>query len=130
MWDESTKSWYYWSGNLPKSVPEASSPESTGGVSLGAWQSVGDFRLRDDLAKEDGLRLIGECQDISTLRTIEPYYNKQRITLREHTNGTGMGGGQFRAVIPGDAYTDNNGTIIKTTGGSAWIRTNSEVVTP
>ncbi|MGP6135253.1 tail fiber/spike domain-containing protein [Enterobacter chuandaensis] len=130
IWDESTKSWYYWSGNLPKSVPAASSPESTGGVSLGAWQSVGDSRLRDDLAKEDGLRLIGECQDISTLRTIEPYYNKQRITLREHTNGTGMGGGQFRAVIPGDSYADNNGTIIKTTGGAAWIRINSEVVTP
>ncbi|MGI1966252.1 hypothetical protein ACRRAR_22980 [Citrobacter freundii] len=83
-----------------------------------------------ELAKPDGEKNIGECQTIAILRTIEPSYNKQRITLREHTAGTGLGGGQFRAVIPGTAYTDNNGTIIKTNGGAAWIRINADIVTP
>lgn len=83
-----------------------------------------------ELAKPDGEKNIGECQTIAILRTIEPSHNKQRITLREHTAGTGLGGGQFRAVIPGTSYTDNNGTIIKTTGGAAWIRINADVVTP
>lgn len=50
--------------------------------------------------------------------------------MREHTANTGYGGGKFRAVLNGIGYTDNNGTIIKTSGGSAWIRTNSEVINP
>ncbi|MEG9621364.1 hypothetical protein ACTMO4_22130, partial [Enterobacter hormaechei] len=29
IWDENSKSWYYWSGELPKDVPAASTPEST-----------------------------------------------------------------------------------------------------
>ncbi|MCM7139869.1 right-handed parallel beta-helix repeat-containing protein [Enterobacter kobei] len=83
-----------------------------------------------ELAKPDGEKYIGECPDIATLRTIEPSFDKQRITVKEHTAGTGYGGGQFRAVLAGSGYTDNNGTVIKTSGGSAWIRTNSEVINP
>lgn len=83
-----------------------------------------------ELAKPDGEKNIGECQTIAQLRTIEPTYNKQRITVREHTSGTGKGGGQFRSVLIGSAYTDNNGTVIKTTGGAAWLRENAEPTNP
>ncbi|EPP3960027.1 hypothetical protein ACUN97_001265 [Enterobacter kobei] len=83
-----------------------------------------------ELAKPDGEKNIGECQTIAQLRTIEPTYDRQRITLREHTAGTRKGGGQFRAVLSGGTYTDNNGTIIKTTGGAAWLRINAEIVNP
>lgn len=83
-----------------------------------------------ELAKPDGEKNIGECQTIAQLRAIEPSFDKQRITVKEHTAGTGYGGGQFRAVLAGSGYTDNNGTVIKTSGGSAWIRTNSEVINP
>jgi len=82
------------------------------------------------LAAMDGEKLIGECPDIATLRTIEPSYDKQRITVREHTANTGYGGGQFRAVLIGTSYTDNNGTIIKTTGGAAWLRINVGYISP
>ncbi|MBS3048124.1 NosD domain-containing protein [Enterobacter mori] len=82
------------------------------------------------LAATDGEKYIGECPTIAVLRTIEPTYDKQRITLREHTAGTRLGGGQFRAVLSGSAYTDNNGTIIKTAGGAAWLRTNYITATP
>lgn len=82
------------------------------------------------LAANDGEKYIGICPNIATLRTIEPVSNGQRITLREHTAGTGKGGGQFRAVLAGTTYTDNNGTIIKTTGGAAWLRINADILNP
>lgn len=83
-----------------------------------------------ELAKPDGEKNIGECQTIAQLRAIEPSFDKQRITVREHTANTGLGGGQFRAVLAGSSYTDNNGTIIKTTGGAAWLRINAAVTNP
>ncbi|HAS1184503.1 TPA: hypothetical protein I3819_002845 [Enterobacter cloacae] len=82
------------------------------------------------LAQNDGFKYIGACPDIATLRTIEPTSDGQRITLKQHTAGTGLGGGQFRSVIAGSTYTDNNGTIIKTAGGAAWIRINADILNP
>jgi hypothetical protein len=46
IWDEDSKSWYYWAGILPKDVPASSSPDSTGGVSSDAWVSIGDATIR------------------------------------------------------------------------------------
>lgn len=80
-------------------------------------------------ANNSGL-LLGTCPDIATLRTIEPTADGQRMTLRQHTAGTGLGGGQFRSVVSGGSYTDNNGTVIKTTGGAAWIRINADILNP
>ncbi|WP_333902562.1 hypothetical protein [Enterobacter wuhouensis] len=131
--DESTGVWYRWDNlsTLPKTVPSGSTPGSTGGVGEGKWLAVDvSDVLRKDLAKADGEKLIGECQTIDALRLIEPSYDKQRITLREHAAGTGKGGGQFRAVLSGGLYTDNNGTIIKTAGGAAWLRINADVLNP
>lgn len=122
--------YYRWDGALPKTVPAGSTPSSAGGVGSGKWLSVGDAVLRSDLAKEDGEKLIGTCPDIATLRTIEPDTDGQRITLKQHTAGTGLGGGQFRSVLNGASYSDNNGTIIKTAGGSAWLRLNADVTNP
>lgn len=50
---------YAWEGALPKVVPPASSPASTGGVANGAWRPVGDITLRGDLAEPTGAELIG-----------------------------------------------------------------------
>ncbi|HFK5634947.1 TPA: right-handed parallel beta-helix repeat-containing protein [Enterobacter kobei] len=125
--------YYKWTGSFasgPKVVPENSTPASTGGIAPGAWIGVGDASLRAALAASDGEKYIGECPDIATLRTIEPSFDKQRITVREHTSGTRKGGGQFRAVLSGGTYTDNNGTIIKTTGGAAWLRIGADIVNP
>ncbi|WP_416187112.1 hypothetical protein [Hafnia paralvei] len=45
IWDDNSKSWYYWTGAFSKEVPAASTPESTGGIGLGAWLSVGQATL-------------------------------------------------------------------------------------
>lgn len=43
--------YYRWDGDLPKTVPAGSTPQSTGGIGKGAWVSVGDASLREDLRK-------------------------------------------------------------------------------
>lgn len=50
---------YRWDGDLPKQVPAGSTPQSTGGIGKGAWVSVGDASLRNDLQKTDGSKIIG-----------------------------------------------------------------------
>lgn len=102
-----------------------------------AEQALADFQVqaagllpKADLAANDGEKLIGVCPTIATLRTIEPVTDGQRITLREYAAGTGKGGGQFRAVLDGSTYTDDNGTIIKTAGGAVWLRINAEILSP
>lgn len=97
-------------------------------VVLPSSGSASDVMIQ--LGSNDGEKYIGECQTIAQLRTIEPSFAKQRITVREHTANTGYGGGQFRSVLIGTSYTDNNGTIIKTTGGAAWIRINADILNP
>lgn len=42
--------YYVWKGALPKTIPAASSPGSTGGISPSAWVAVSEAALRSDLA--------------------------------------------------------------------------------
>ncbi|HFG0171223.1 TPA: hypothetical protein ACGE6J_004433, partial [Escherichia coli] len=49
IWDEESKAWYYWSGTLPKDVPAASTPDSTGGIGAGKWVQVGDLILTEKI---------------------------------------------------------------------------------
>lgn len=46
---QSKGEYYRWDGDLRKSVPAGSTPESTGGVGKGAWVSVGEASLRSEL---------------------------------------------------------------------------------
>lgn len=55
---EANGEYYRWDGEFPKVVPAGSTPETSGGVGLGAWVSVGDASLRSDLASNNGSNLI------------------------------------------------------------------------
>ncbi len=46
--------YYIWKGALPKTVPAASTPASTGGISSSAWMPIGDITLREELDTGDG----------------------------------------------------------------------------
>lgn len=51
---EANGEYYRWDGEFPKNVPAGSTPETSGGVGLGAWVSVGDASLRSQLSDPDG----------------------------------------------------------------------------
>ncbi|MDT7240108.1 tail fiber/spike domain-containing protein [Citrobacter freundii] len=56
---EATGEYYRWGGVFPKNVPAGSTPDTTGGVGIGAWVGVGDASLRRDLSLNTGASLIG-----------------------------------------------------------------------
>lgn len=62
IWDDNSKSWYYWTGAFSKEVPAASTPESTGGIGPGKWLSVGDATLRGQISDPDGATKYPELQ--------------------------------------------------------------------
>ncbi|OAT40221.1 hypothetical protein M988_2427 [Hafnia paralvei ATCC 29927] len=64
IWDDNSKSWYYWTGSFSKEVPAASTPESTGGIGAGAWVSIGDAALRTMLVSSSGAEMIGHGNTI------------------------------------------------------------------
>lgn len=120
IWDEESKSWYYWSGTLPKDVPAASTPKSTGGIGPGAWSAVGDGPVRAELSDVDGFSLLGECPDVATLRETEPKSVGQLIRLKSYYSDIKSGGDRFFRSVDPAGKVDNGGTIIVTNGGSVW----------
>lgn len=49
VWHIAAGQCYFWGGAFPKTVAAGSTPASTDGVGIGAWVSVGDGSLRQDL---------------------------------------------------------------------------------
>ncbi|HDU8611649.1 TPA: hypothetical protein RG697_003298 [Morganella morganii] len=56
--DETTGEYYRWDGDLPKSVPDGSTPESVGGIGVGKWVGVGDAALRSELTMGNGDAIV------------------------------------------------------------------------
>lgn len=95
-------------------------------VVLPASGSASDVMI--ELAKPDGLKYIGMCPSISTLRTITPSYAKQEIMVSEHTAGLGkVGGGVFWYDSSDSTSVDDNGHTVVTAGGKRWKRKEVEV---
>lgn len=59
LFNDADGSFYSWSGALPKVVPAASTPASTGGISANAWVNRGDGALRSALAAPDSTVAVG-----------------------------------------------------------------------
>ena len=57
MLHEASGTVYAWLGALPKAVPAASSPATTGGIGPTGWLDVGDASLRHELSSDDGFSL-------------------------------------------------------------------------
>lgn len=67
---ESTGEYYRWDGAFPKVVSAGSTPASTGGISLGAWVSVGDASLRQQLSSKLGSLMVGFSRVDDVPRTV------------------------------------------------------------
>ncbi|MBP1034045.1 hypothetical protein J8631_00560 [Serratia fonticola] len=117
---EANNAFYSWRGHYPKAVPFGSTPETTGGFAPDAWVDVSDLALRTEAAAKDGLKIIGRCPDIETLRTTEPSQTMQLIDVAEYRSGWFQGGGYYSYDSMDKDSADNGGSIIVTTGGARW----------
>lgn len=82
---KSNGEYYRWDGDLPKEVPAGSTPDSSGGVSAGAWLSVGDATLRGNLRQAGGDKLVGSSYEGSVYSAYQP---------SEFFKTSGFGGGE------------------------------------
>ncbi|MDM2930679.1 hypothetical protein [Citrobacter sp. Cm046] len=68
---KSNGEYYRWDGLLPKNVPAGSTPDTTGGIGIGAWVGVGDASLRSDLSLNTGASLIGSSSGETVQSSID-----------------------------------------------------------
>lgn len=78
LWEEDGE-YYRWDGTLPKNVPAGSTPETSGGIGLGAWVSVGDASLRSDLLSDNGAQITGSSNGKTVQENIDTIYNEISI---------------------------------------------------
>lgn len=109
--DETTGEYYRWDGDLPKTVPAGSTPESAGGVGMGAWVGVGDASLRSQLSSPTGSALIGHG-DKTVADAIDSMAT--RMDTLHHINSKMAAGETVKICCYGDSTTDGNAT-------SAWV---------
>ena len=111
---------YVWSGGLPKTVPANSTPESTGGIGVGAWLPVSGSSVSSDLAMSNGYKYIGEVSSFSDLRLLVPSSAGERVKLRGWLSGSSLGGGDFISVS--QDLVDDGGVTAKVNSSYSWVR--------
>lgn len=74
------------------------------------------------LSEPDGLKNIGRCKDISTLRTIEPTTTDQKIEVVRYADGYKAMPGYFEYDSLDTTTVDDGGICIVTQGGKRWKR--------
>ncbi|WP_312999615.1 glycosyl hydrolase family 28-related protein [Leclercia sp.] len=99
---ESNGQYYRWDGQLPKVVAAGSTPSSSGGISSGAWISVGDAAIRSDLSSP------ANGKGDSLIAVQQPFTGA--VTRTQHQKNTDiLSLYDFGAV--GDGVTDDSAAI-------------------
>lgn len=81
-----------------------------------------------ELASSDGIKLIGQCPDLTALRTIEPTISNQRICVASYSPGWAgligapVGGGEFYYDPNDTTSADDDIFVFVTAGGKRWKR--------
>lgn len=84
--------------------------------------------LRQNLGSSDGLKLVGQCSDLTALRTIEPTASNQRISVASYSPGWAgligapVGGGEFYYDPNDTTSADDDIFVFVTAGGKRWKR--------
>lgn len=133
--DETNGEYYRWDGDLPKNVPVSSTPESAGGVGMGAWVSVGDASLRSDLSKSTGANIIGTESGKSVQDELKTITNMSDalISSKYSMHGAGKSLGAENTVVSCsllNSYFDVIDVDISTTSDGVAILMHDTNTTP
>ncbi|WP_233606829.1 tail fiber/spike domain-containing protein [Enterobacter huaxiensis] len=133
--DEDTGEYYRWDGALPKHVDAGSTPDTSGGVGVGAWVGIGDASLRAMLATVAGAGMIGTAHrgtlasDLNAIdRRPDGYGNSIPAVL---ANGLDVQIGKDMSITVPVAVLSNQhiegagGNISQTTSTAAGVRVES-----
>lgn len=121
----SDNNYYRWDGDFPKVVAAGSSPDTTGGVSRGAWVNVTDLTLRGELSELDGYNIIGSAN----YNDIRGYSGVAENIMVYGRSSLGDGGdGVFRLDYSDEISIDDDGTVIIDVLGRRWKRQYSGAV--
>lgn len=97
--DETTGVWYRWDdlATLPKTIPEGSTPESTGGTGEGKWLAVDvSDVLRKQLSQNNGFGIIGAVKSMQDLNGLTGSVDGERILIEAyHPDSDHLAGGWF-----------------------------------
>lgn len=105
---------YRWDGELPKTVPSGSTPESTGDIGLGAWASVGDATLRSELSSNSGSSLSSHSNGLSVAENLNNLLAKSQFVTPEQFYSNHPGETDW-AVMINEAYAyarSNNKSVL------------------
>lgn len=138
---------YRWDGTLPKVVPVGSTPETTGGVGLGAWLSVGDATLRGQISDPDGATSYPELQiarwrdegDVRGWGAVGDGVADDSAAIQ-----AALAGGNKRVYIPAGTYlikqslrvqshttiSMDKGAVILNDSAHEWAFVNGEIANP
>lgn len=116
--------YYRWDGALPKVVPAASTPASTGGVASGAWVNVTDNTLRSNLAAPTGAGLVGFDSSSSYLSGTVGYFIKNSVLTSIYA-GTMPLSGQQATFATTNLLADIVSSSMMVVSGGAGIMQNS-----
>ncbi|WQZ19205.1 tail protein [Escherichia phage 241] len=105
---------YRWDGSLPKVVAAGSTPDNSGGVGTGAWVSVGDASLRNELASPSGSSLSGHSNGLSVAENLNNLLAKAQFITPEQFYSNHPGETDW-AVMINEAYSyarDHNSSVL------------------
>lgn len=108
---------YVWGGSLPVTVPENSTPASTGGISPGAWISVGDEKSRSLMMNAGVASAFPGVNAEQKFRNAVAFCNQNGIDL----NCAGLGNFSITGVsdiVINDIGVDFSGLTVDVSGWS------------
>lgn len=128
VWHIAAGQCYSWGGDFPKAVSAKSTPETSGGVGLGAWVSVGDASLRSDLTSDDGAGLLGFSHAESYAAGSVGFRLKNSIDITDAPYNAKPDGSDISAALS-QALNTGLPVYIPDTGDAAFKVTGTVVVT-
>lgn len=125
--------YYVWRGTLPKVIPAASTPDSTGGISSSAWEPVGDITLRADLARSGTLtgaagdKQIGSSHSSGTI--FDDYAVKTGVFPLKNIYPT-MTNAEINTILAagGGVYFNEGEYIVSTTADTFKLNQNLRIM--